>query len=69
MIAFSRKRNTTNSSAYSATNSPSDVATSAVVSPGETASCVCSTFHTIHGCRPVSAVHQPAMIAISVSAT
>ena len=43
--------------------------TSLVDSVGETASSVLRTFQTIHGCRPISPVHHPAIVAISARKT
>ena len=54
---------------YSSANITSEAAASAVLTDGDTASLVFRTFHTTQGWRPISAVHQPAMIAISVNAT
>ena len=47
----------------------SDASTWPVRSVGDTASEVRRTFQTTHGCRPISAVHHPAIVATSARNT
>ncbi len=65
----SRNRNSASSNAYRRANVTNDRKTCGVLRVGETASSVRRTFHTIHGCRPTSAVHHPAIVATSVRNT